>query len=44
MGANDERDVSDVQGDSPGPMVSSDQTWKGASGNLFLIGMFRTTI
>ena len=34
-----ERGVSDLQGDFPGPVVSSDQTWKGVSGNLFLIGM-----
>lgn len=31
--------VSDLQGNSPGPVVSSDQTWEGVQNNVFLTGM-----
>lgn len=31
------------RGGSPGPVVSSDQTWKGVPGTLFLIGMCWST-
>lgn len=31
--------VSDLQGNSPGPVVSSCQTWEGVQDNAFLTGV-----
>lgn len=40
MGAiGNKHGASDLERDSPGLVVTSDQTWKGVSGNLFLIQM-----
>lgn len=31
--------ASDLQGNSPGPVVNSDQTWEDVQNNVFLTGM-----